>query len=153
MVLGGRPDYRFDSRTIKRDSRASSLIMSYIESSNLYITCIIISCWSWVVLYVSTLGFSLASKWAQDHRIRTPYAKVITILVGCCRLFWVPHGHRVFDPRGHVAPCTRACTVRTGPRGHGVSRKCPLEPQRLVLEVGYKRALPPHRFGFCSFTF
>ena len=88
IVLGGRPDYRFDSRTIKRDSRASSLITSHVESSNLCITCIILSCWSWVVLYVRTLGFSIASKRAQDHRIRSPYAKVITVLVGCCRLFW-----------------------------------------------------------------
>ena len=36
MVLGGRPDYRFDSRTIKRDSRASSLIMSYRELKTLH---------------------------------------------------------------------------------------------------------------------
>ena len=126
---------------------ASSLITSHVDSSNLCITCIIISCSSLVVLYVRTLGFSIASKRAQDHRIRSPYAKVITVLVGCCRLFWVPRGHGVFDPRGHGAPCTWACTMRTGPRGHGVYRKCPLEPQRLVLEVGYKRALPPHRLG------
>src|ERR1041384_8876781 len=56
MVLGGRLDYRFDSRTIKRDYRASSLITSYVECSNLCIFCIILSCLSWVVLYVRTLG-------------------------------------------------------------------------------------------------
>ena len=44
MVLGGRLDYRFDSHTIKRDFRASSLITSHVESSNLCITCIIIYC-------------------------------------------------------------------------------------------------------------
>ncbi len=49
--------------------------------------------------------------------------------------------------RGFWPPLARG-SVHTG-----VSRKCPLEPQRLVLEVGYKRALPPHRFGGCSFTF
>src|ERR1041384_8864119 len=37
MVLGGRPDYRFDSRTIKRDYRTSSLVTSYVECSNLCI--------------------------------------------------------------------------------------------------------------------
>ena len=37
IVLGGILNYRFDSRTIKRDFQASSLIMSPIESSNLCI--------------------------------------------------------------------------------------------------------------------
>ena len=157
-MLGGRPDYRFDSRTIKRDSQASSLITSHVESSNL---CIILSCLSWVVLYVRTKGFSIASKRAQDHRIRSPYAQVINVLVGCCWLSWGPRVHGVLTPvrtgcpefwvlHAHgLVPCTRGLN----PRAHRVPRKCPLEPQRLVSEFGYLRALSSHRLGVGSHTF
>jgi hypothetical protein len=41
MVLVGRPGYRIDSRTVKGGSRVSSLIVSFVESSNLYILGII----------------------------------------------------------------------------------------------------------------
>ena len=34
MVLVGRPGYRIDCRTIKGGSRVSSLIVSFVESSN-----------------------------------------------------------------------------------------------------------------------
>ena len=34
MMLVGRPGYRIDSRTIKGGSRVSSLIVSFVESSN-----------------------------------------------------------------------------------------------------------------------
>ena len=67
-----------------------------------------------------TLGFSIASKRAQDHRIRSPYAQVIDVLVGCCWLSWGSREHGVFDPRAHGVsrilgtPCTRARTVHTG---------------------------------------
>ena len=37
MLLVDRPGYRIDSRTIKRGSRASILIVSFVESSNLCI--------------------------------------------------------------------------------------------------------------------
>ena len=155
MVLGGILDYRFDSRNIKRDFWVSSLITLHVDSSNLFIIYITISCWSWVVLYVRTLGFSIASKRAQDHRIRSPYAKVINVLVGCCWLSWGLRVHGVFDPRGHGAPCARGLYRAHGtpwarglnPRAHGVPRKCPLEPQRLVSEFGYLRPFPPTGWG------
>ena len=42
MMLVERPGYRIDNRTIKRGSRASILIMSSVESSNLCILGIIL---------------------------------------------------------------------------------------------------------------
>ena len=41
MMLVERPDYRIDSRTIKRGSRPSIMIVSFVESSNLCIHAII----------------------------------------------------------------------------------------------------------------
>ena len=63
--------------------------------------------------------------------------------------------HGVFDPRGHGAPCARGLYRAHGtpwarglnPRAHGVPRKCPLEPQRLVSEFGYLRPFPPTGWG------
>ena len=99
-----------------------------------------------------TLGFSIASKRAQDHRIRSPYDQVMLVSVGCCWLSWVPRGHGVLTPwaRGPVptgpVPCARD-PVGTGsqpPWARGV-QKLPVGPQRLVLGCGYLRApfLPP----------
>ena len=43
MMLVERPGYRIDSRTIKRGSRPSILIVSFVESSNLCILASLLS--------------------------------------------------------------------------------------------------------------
>src|ERR1043165_7374495 len=100
MVLGGRPYYRFDSRTIKRDYRTSRLVTLYVECSNLCIFCIILSCLSWVVLYVRTLGLSIALKRAQDHRNLSSYEKVTHIFISCDLLSLGIPGTRGLGPPG-----------------------------------------------------
>ena len=55
MVVVGRPGYRIDSRTIKGGSQVSSLIVSFVESSN---HCILASCFLvlvWFSLWVLEL--------------------------------------------------------------------------------------------------
>ena len=55
MVVVGRPGYRIDSRTIKGGSQVSSLIVSFVESSN---HCILASCFLvlvWFYLWVLEL--------------------------------------------------------------------------------------------------
>ena len=49
MVVVGRPSYRIDCRTIKGGSQVSSLIVSFVESSNHCILGIIIFLGSWLV--------------------------------------------------------------------------------------------------------
>ena len=64
MMLVDRPDYRIDSRTIKRGSRPSILFISFVESSNLCIIGIIfigsylalIMVWSWCLSCLSCQG-------------------------------------------------------------------------------------------------
>ena len=48
MVVVGRPGYRIDSRTIKGGSEVSSLIVSFVESSN---HCILASCFLVLVCF------------------------------------------------------------------------------------------------------
>ena len=56
MVVVGRPGYRIDSRTIKGGSQVSSLIVSFVESSN---HCILASYFlgSCLVLFVSLRAY------------------------------------------------------------------------------------------------
>ena len=80
-------------------------------------------CWSWVVLYVRTLRFSIALKRAQDHQNRSSYEKVMFVSISCVGL-------------SLGTPCTRGpravhtgstekltvCPMHTGSQGraHGV---------------------------------
>ena len=76
-----RPDIMIDSRTIKRGSRPSILIVSFVESSNLCILAIIfigsylalIVVWSWCL--------SCLSLQDQVHRKRSSYASSFAFLV------------------------------------------------------------------------
>ena len=80
----------------KRISYASSFMFSMLEflsvlifwsfhllpcwHFNLSMICSISFSWSWVVLYVRTLSFSIALKQAQDHQNRSSYGKVMLVL-------------------------------------------------------------------------
>ena len=76
-----RPDYRIVNRTIKRGSRPSILIISFVERSSLCILLIIFICtylalimmWSWFLSCLSWQG--------QVHRKRFSYASSIAFSV------------------------------------------------------------------------
>ena len=78
MLLVEKPGYRIDGRTIKRGSRPSFVVVSFVESSNLCIHAIIfigsyldlIVVWSWCL--------SLQS---QVHRKRFAYASSFAVSV------------------------------------------------------------------------
>ena len=55
MVIVGRPGYRIDNRTIKRGSRVSILIVSFVESSNL--------CMLGIIFIGSYLALIVVSSW------------------------------------------------------------------------------------------
>ena len=65
MVLVGRPGYRIDSRTIKGGSQVSSLIISFVESSNhcILASCFLVLVWFslWVLELMVILMTSLSS--------------------------------------------------------------------------------------------
>ena len=74
MVFSERPGYRIDSRTIKRGSRPSIVIVSFVESSN---HCIIgiIFIGSYLALIVVWFWCLSCSSWQdQVHRRLTSYA-------------------------------------------------------------------------------
>src|SRR5664279_3878452 len=56
MILVGRPNYRIDNRSIKRGSRMSNLIVSFVESSNLCILGIIIFLGSYLAFLLMNFG-------------------------------------------------------------------------------------------------
>ena len=67
MVVVGRPGYRIDSRTIKGGSQVSSLIVSFVESSNhcILASCFLVLVWFsfWVLeLMVILMTSSISSK-------------------------------------------------------------------------------------------
>ena len=80
-MFSERPGYRIDSRTIKRGSRPSIVIVSFVESSNLCIYAIIFIgsylslfvVWSWCL--------SCLSWQSQVHRKRFSYASSIAVSV------------------------------------------------------------------------
>ena len=65
MVVVGRPGYRIDSRTIKGGSQVSSLIVSFVESSNhcILASCFLVLVWFslWVLELMVILMTSLSS--------------------------------------------------------------------------------------------
>ena len=66
MVVVGRPGYRIDSRTIKGGSQVSSLIVSFVESSN---HCILASCFLvlvWLSLWVLELMVILMTSFSSS---------------------------------------------------------------------------------------
>ena len=65
MVVVGRPGYRIDSRTIKGGSQVSSLIVSFVKSSNhcILASCFLVLVWFslWVLYLMVILMTSLSS--------------------------------------------------------------------------------------------
>ena len=81
MLLVERPGYRIDSRTIKRGSRPSIVILSFVDSSNLYIHAIIFISYYLDLIMVWSCCLSCSSWQGQVHRKRFSYASPIAILV------------------------------------------------------------------------
>ena len=81
MMLVARPGYRIDSRTIKRGSRPSILIVSFVESSNLYILGIIFIGSYLALIVVWFWCLSCLSWQVQVHQRRLSYGSPIVFLV------------------------------------------------------------------------
>ena len=81
MMLVERPDYRIDNHTIKRGSRPSILIVSFVERSKLWILGIIFIVSYLALTYVSGWCLSCSSWQAQLLRKRISYASSIVFSV------------------------------------------------------------------------
>src|SRR5664279_4197258 len=77
----GRPGYKIDNITIKRGSRMSNLIVSFVESSNICILSIIFLGSYLTCIYVRFLSLSLSSIQAQVHQKLISYENLIAFLI------------------------------------------------------------------------